>query len=102
MHLAAIQDLCRSFKGNAFGKGALLFSFMQCLTCSHMRFRNKDYRLCSQPAGIGSYWINSIHLVLNPLRSLYSNANTKEVVMFRSFVQLDYGTQLAYSETRED
>ncbi len=43
IHLTAIQELCRSFKGNAFSKGALLFSCMQCLTCSHMRFRNKDY-----------------------------------------------------------
>lgn len=31
MHLAAIQDLCRSFKGNAFGKGALLF-FMHAMS----------------------------------------------------------------------
>ena len=60
-----------------------------------MRFRNKDYRLCGESAGYGSYWINSIHLVLNPLRSLYSNVNTKEVVMFWSYVQLDDGTQFA-------
>lgn len=97
-----MQELCRSFKGNAFGKGALLFSCMQCLTCSHMYFRNKDNRLCSQPAGFASYWINSIHLVLNPLRSLYSNANSEEVVMFWSYVHLEDGTQFAYSETRED
>lgn len=45
--MAAIQEVCRSFKGNAFGKGALLFSF----------------------------W---------------------------SYVQLDDGTQVAYSETRRD
>lgn len=34
--------------------------------------------------------------------SLYSDINTKEVVMLWSYVQLDDGTQFAYSETRED
>ena len=65
-------------------------------------FPQQGLSLVQPAAGYGSYWINSIHLVLNPLRSLYSNANTKEVVMFWSYVQLDDGTQFAYSETRED
>lgn len=56
-----------------------------------------------QPAGrVRVFWVNSIHLVLNPLRSLYSNADSEEVVIFWSYVQLDDGTQVAYSETRED
>lgn len=34
--------------------------------------------------------------------SLYSDINTKEVDVFWSYVQLDDGTQFAYSETRDD
>lgn len=34
--------------------------------------------------------------------SLYSDINTKEVVMLWGYVQPDDGTQFAYSETRED
>lgn len=53
-----------------------------------------------------SYRINSIHAVLHLVCSLYSYINTeiniKGVAMVWSYVQLDDGTQLAYSETRED
>lgn len=49
-----------------------------------------------------SYRNNLIHAALRLDCSLYSNINTKEVVMFWSYVQLDDGTQFAYSETRED
>lgn len=34
--------------------------------------------------------------------SLYSDINTKEAAMLWSYVQLDDGTQFAYSETRDD
>ncbi len=49
-----------------------------------------------------SYRNNSIHAALHLVCSLYSDINTKEVVIFWSYVQLDDGTQFAYSETRED
>ena len=55
-----------------------------------------------QLAGFRSYWNNSIHAALRLVCSLYSDVNTKEVVMLWSYVQLDDGTQFAYSETRED
>lgn len=45
---------------------------------------------------------DSIHAALHLVCSLYSDINTKEVVMYWSYVQLDDGTQFAYSETRED
>ena len=49
-----------------------------------------------------SYWNNSIHAVLHLVCSLYSDINTKEAAVLWSYVQLDDGTQFAYSETRED
>lgn len=49
-----------------------------------------------------SYGNNSIHAALHLVCSLYSDINTKGVVMFWSYVQLDDGTQFAYSETRDD
>lgn len=49
-----------------------------------------------------SYGNNSIHAALHLVCSLYSDINTKGVVMFWSYVQLDDGTQFAYSEKRED
>lgn len=49
-----------------------------------------------------SYRNNSVHAVLHLVCSLYSDINTKEAVMFWCYVQLDDGTQFAYSETRED
>ena len=49
-----------------------------------------------------SYRNNLIHAALRLDCSLYSNITTKEVVTFWSYVQLDDGTQFAYSETRED
>lgn len=49
-----------------------------------------------------TYRNNSFQAALHLVCSLYSDINTKEVVMFWSYVQLDDGTQFAYSETRED
>lgn len=49
-----------------------------------------------------SYRNDSIHAALHLACSLYSDINTKKVVMFWSYVQLDDGIQFAYSETRED
>ena len=49
-----------------------------------------------------SYRNNSIHAALHQVCSLYSDINIKEVVMLWSYVQLDDGTQFAYSETRDD
>lgn len=49
-----------------------------------------------------SYWNNSIHITLRLSSYLYSNSIIKEAAMLWSYVQLDDGTQFAYSETRED
>lgn len=49
-----------------------------------------------------SYRNNSIHAALHLVCSLYSDINTKEAVVLWSYVQLNDGTQFAYSETRED
>lgn len=49
-----------------------------------------------------SYRNNSIHAALHLVCSLYSDINTKEAAVLWSYVQLDDGTQFAYSETGED
>ena len=49
-----------------------------------------------------SYRNNSIHAALHLVCSLYSDINAKEAVVLWSYVQLNDGTQFAYSETRED
>ena len=49
-----------------------------------------------------SYWNNSIHITLRLGSYLYSKPIIKEAAMLWSYVQLDDGTQFAYSETRED
>lgn len=49
-----------------------------------------------------SYGNNSIRITLHLICSLYADVDTKEAAMLWSYVQLDDGTQFAYSETRDD
>ena len=49
-----------------------------------------------------SYRNNLIHAALRLVCSLYLDINTKEAAVLWCYVQLDDGTQFAYSETRED
>lgn len=59
-------------------------------------------KLQGQLSEFVSYRNDSIYAALHLACSLYSDINTKGVVMFWSYVQLDDGTHFAYSETRED